>query len=259
MAEAAESVEDLRFITGSASAITETLWPAIEPSLRWHYKETLVSRTEPEVDYFADRIKQETWINPSLAPNTRSRYRGTKAIVAMRQGNQLSAFARASYNASSQREGAVGTIEELAKLYSPVNLPGLPLVESRYVNIREIVGNEDEAIMGGMTAYLLSQFDSNRTLTQFLYSDERYQRLRSERWGLEAAIDPETGLEIFEDVYEFGPDAPAERQTKMVGETVGDVIETITSEPAAANALAYIQDNVQKYYGQYIIAPRLMH
>ncbi|MEO5627664.1 MAG: hypothetical protein ABIQ89_02140 [Candidatus Saccharimonadales bacterium] len=227
--------DELHFVKGSAHRIATRSWNEIESLRERYYRQTL-QRSPKEIERFLDATTPETWANPNLSTQTRSRYARIRAIAAYR-GDELSAFVLAANNVSRQRDGLVGKLEEVAKLKSPINLPKLPLLESRFVTIREVMGHEDSVVMAGMTAHLINDYRDRQPVTGFIYEDEAGLKAALESWGMH-----EDGVP--EEVHPYGGLGEPEHQTRMLADTVAGMTATMRTQEGVIQVMFDIASQV---------------
>lgn len=241
MAEAKDSSK-LHFVKGSAHRIAARSWPEIS-ELRGRYYLNTLSRTPTEINRFLSSTTAESWADPNLSPQARSRYARARAIGAYR-GDKLTAFALAANNASSQRDGLLGTLEEQTKLHLPVK----PFVEARHVAIREIIGDEDATVMAGMTAHLLGSYRPEQPVSAYVYEDEESLRQTLEDWGMHTDGEPEA-------VHPYGGLGDPEYQTRMAVDHAEDMIDVIIASQAVRQVWSQIERDVSLDTGSGMVFP----
>lgn len=234
MAEGSLHLEGLRFVEGSAQRLVTGRWADIQDLRQYHWRRTLVSRSRTEVDGFVHETIPESWADPNRARRTRSRYAKTRAILAYR-GPELTALVLTANNASSQREGKAKRLEERLKLHMPVDVPGVPsFTDSRYVNVREAVGTEDNVVLAGMTAHLLDRYYRDRQpVSYYAYHDEIAFQQELLQWGLQPDGEPE-------EVFPFGGVNEPILQTRFGAGHVRDVVRAIQTRPEARQVMTRI-------------------
>lgn len=225
--------EGVSFVEGSAHRIAEGYWKNIRAIRKMHYLNALQSRTPEEVNRFVDATSQESWANPNLSTNARSRYAKPIAVAAFR-GNHMTSYVLAANNVSSPHDGIVGTIEEQAKLHVPFGR----FLEARHVAIREIAGAEDPVILAGMTAHILCKFNKRQPVTAYVYQDEDNFRALLDGWQFDPDGEPEELIDV------YGQGTAPEYQQRLRAESAEQVFNVIWDDEQAREAIALVSSTV---------------
>lgn len=238
------SVEGLRFVTAHPADIAaHDRWNEVQTLREEFYEAALAGRSRQEIATFVTSTTHSAWDDPNNS-TLLGGFARPRVVVAFGDDDELRGFAYGANNASSHRPGIVGQAEIFSKLY----LPSYSTQESRYVLLREVVG-ENDVVMGAMTALLLKSYKGHQPVKSYPYVEETGLLRRNRAMGLrtlESRDNARTPLPP-EPIEAFGPKTEPAMQLTQQASTVKRVLNALRS--TYPEALAQAEANHRRDYG----------
>jgi hypothetical protein len=216
-------------------------WNDVSEVRAVHYADAFPERDDVEI---VDFVMQTTELSFAL-PNKsglRGHFAHPRVVAAFDDSDKLAGYAYGANNASSHLPSVLGMAEEQAKLHIPVG----PLLDARYLWIREIIG-DDATLLAGLTARLMNGFKETQSVSLYPYAEEQgplLPALKGTILHLDKAVKPEP-------IEAFGEGSKKATQLRYTAGHAGRVTRKIVQKHDAEDVLEAINARITVDTGTY--------